>query len=238
MSKDQSRFGASPVDHYLQSDIIQQLFGSDGSLTFSQLKPDGVENSLFMYHMRKLEDRGVVKRTDEGFKLTTAGVRWVNFVGPSTLRPEMLVRTLINFIVTDKDQTKLLASRRRGTAAQVLHDYLLPGGLHTYGEVMDQDAAKLLHTRTGLKAEPELTTILEVLHKSPDDYTHHITSFVYRTTSDGPTPEDTEYYTYQWVDIDKLAAADAPYGLLLQQVATRLRDNSFKPFETLEFDLS
>lgn len=237
MNNDLSRFGSSPVDHYLQSDIIQQLFGAENSLSFSQLKPDGVENSLFMYHMRKLEDRGIVERSDNGFRLTSVGVRWVNFVGPSTLRPKMLVRTLINFIITDKTGSKLLVSRRLGKAAEILHEYLLPGGLHDYGTTTVEAAVQLLRKRTAIETIPDQIAILEIIHHFPDDFTHHIISFLFHTTSDDPPPETTEYYSYEWINIGEAAQKNTLYGPLIHEIASRFQDKNFKSFETLEFDI-
>lgn len=62
------------IDHHLQAKVLSHLV-SNGESSFSALKPDDVENSLFMYHVRKLITRGIIAKTDSGYILSPDGAR-------------------------------------------------------------------------------------------------------------------------------------------------------------------
>ncbi|HMT19060.1 MAG TPA: hypothetical protein PKD20_01940 [Candidatus Saccharibacteria bacterium] len=190
---------SSPVDHYIQSEIVSQLYKTT-ELSFSVLKAGDIENSLFMYHMKKLIDRGVVQKTEDGFKLTTKGIRWVNFVGPSTLQPKPLPRLLINFILTDSDKKQILLSRRKGPASKVLNEYLLPGGLYPYG-LTKLDAAKHVLAELKLPEDLELTyqsLVEKVTHESADSFTHHSLSLIYSGLLSTNQQSETEHFILEW----------------------------------------
>ncbi len=116
------------VDHHIQTTIVESLH-QHGEQPFSALKPLGIENSLFMYHARKLISRGIVEKTDTGFRLSPAGARWANQTD-YRYRAQKTPRFLIQFFVI-RDDTVLI-SERAPHMAEHLNHYMLPGGLHTY----------------------------------------------------------------------------------------------------------
>jgi len=59
------------LDHHLQRSIVYQLTQSPG-LRFSDLQPDGVENKLFTYHLKKTISAGLVEKSAEGMYVLTA----------------------------------------------------------------------------------------------------------------------------------------------------------------------
>lgn len=124
------------VDHHIQKTILATLM-KDGQASFSNLKPDNVENSLFMYHMRKLINRGMVEKQQDGFGLTAQGTRWLNRTGSAVYQVQA-VRSLVQLIVIQDD--KVLVSERRAHLAKHMNRYLLPGGLHDFGYTSLQSA--------------------------------------------------------------------------------------------------
>jgi hypothetical protein len=133
----------SYIDHFLQADILNKLAAAEGPIRFSDLKQDGIENSLFMYHTNKLIGRGLVDKTDTGFTLTLKGVRWVNYSG--TLHDFSITtpRPLVQFIIQDGADNTLLAIRR-GQLRKQLNDYLLPGNVYQYGLTLEENASAIL----------------------------------------------------------------------------------------------
>jgi hypothetical protein len=96
------------VDHYLQDALLSRLSGSDRSLRFSELKDDGIENSLFMYHANKLIVRGAIIKDEDGFRLRANGARWINSVEPDMVRAQSTVKPLIQLVVRSRDGYLLL----------------------------------------------------------------------------------------------------------------------------------
>jgi hypothetical protein len=72
------------LDHYIQKNIVYTLALAT-SLRFGELKPDGIENKLFDYHLKKVIALGYVEKTDGGtYALTPLGRR----VGKDALKKD------------------------------------------------------------------------------------------------------------------------------------------------------
>jgi hypothetical protein len=62
-------------DHHIQKSIIYRLAFAD-TVSFTNLKPDDLDNKLFTYHLKKVIARGFVEKTAEGaYQLTAKGRR-------------------------------------------------------------------------------------------------------------------------------------------------------------------
>jgi hypothetical protein len=63
------------LDHHLQRAIIHKLAFTP-SASFSELKPDDVDNKLFTYHLKKTTSSGYVQKSEDGqYSLTPDGRR-------------------------------------------------------------------------------------------------------------------------------------------------------------------
>lgn len=163
------------LDHHLQSQIVQQLV-SCGEQSFSQLKPDDIENSLFMYHMRKLLTRGIAAKTASGFALTAEGARWANKTGAHLHTPQ-LPRPMVQLLVVQDGQ--VLISERADHMAAHLNRYMLPGTLHRFGETSRQ-AAERAATKFGLTLASECIDHTEVIIPEKQ---HHSIVDIYAATA-------------------------------------------------------
>lgn len=98
------------LDHHLQREIHFQLSHAD-SLRFSELQPEGVENKLFDYHLKKTLRSGLIQKNDDGsYSLTPTGRR----IGAGTLsRPSS---------TADKAYSLLLFGLQREDKAWLLYE--------------------------------------------------------------------------------------------------------------------
>ncbi len=98
------------LDHHLQREIHFQLSHAD-SLRFSELQPEGVENKLFDYHLKKTLRSGLIQKNDDGsYSLTPTGRR----IGAGTLsRPSS---------TADKAYSLLLFGLQREDGAWLLYE--------------------------------------------------------------------------------------------------------------------
>lgn len=124
------------VDHHIQTYIVDQLFRY-GVQSFSSIKPTDVENSLFMYHMKKLIARNIVERCPKGFQLTAIGIRWANQSGES-YRALQTPRLLVQLFALQNNQ--ILISERTMHLATHTSRYMLPGGIHQFGKTALENA--------------------------------------------------------------------------------------------------
>lgn len=152
------------VDHYIQASAVKRLF-LESPLTFSELKPDDIENSLFMYHIRKLIGRGIIEKSSAGFELTPAGFQWANEMNKnSALQPHRSPRFLVQVIVIQDGQ--ILLSRRGEPAAMHIQQYLLPGKIIKFGQT-SQDRAEAMAKEMGVTLMSGRIGHAEIL-----DFTH------------------------------------------------------------------
>lgn len=202
----QPRLEESPIDHHIQAHILQVLFRDGGAVPFSGLKPDDVQNSLFMYHMNKLEGRGLVERAGEGFTITASAARWVNFVSPEKLKPRLIPRMLVKFLIFSPDKSQILISKRRSAAAEHLNQYLLPSGLQKYGVSFERSAQQIIQSLTGEQPALKELGIHETIFRYDDDYVHHSVSPFYEATLDREEFPEDEHYELQWVSYEEARA--------------------------------
>lgn len=115
------------TDHHLQDKIVAALV--DGKKRFSELVPEGLENSMFMYHMNKLLKKGIVQKEDDVYSLTLEGAKKYN--ARFRLRdPLELPILLVQYLVIEND--KVLLTRRKTFLSESLNEYMLPGGNHFF----------------------------------------------------------------------------------------------------------
>jgi len=177
----QSPYVSNFVDHYLQTAILGQLAKTDHPLRFSEIKEDGIENSLFMYHMNKLIRRGIVEKTnDQRFSLTPKGAHWINFTGlgsATTLLPRPLVQLVI------RSGKHLLLAKRTGQMSTLLNTYMLPGTVHEYGQTAETVATSYFATRFPARNPPlsYLTFVEVIIHD--EIFIHHTLSSLFMLTN-------------------------------------------------------
>ncbi|HEX6461818.1 MAG TPA: hypothetical protein VFZ58_00905 [Candidatus Saccharimonadales bacterium] len=196
-----------PVDHFLQSEILTRLMTSDKPIRFSNLKDDGIENSLFMYHANKLINRGLIQKQEDGFSLTVKGARWVNYVDSSLDLAPLTPRPLVQFIIEDATQN-ILVAKRRGSLKDHLNDYLLPGNIYRHGLPLADNVARILTELFSedhiLKAEP--VTVADVIHTASDGFVTHVLSYIFcvKTNSEKTTPLEHPLFTTEWVSVGSI----------------------------------
>lgn len=190
-----------PVDHFLQAQIISRLATSAQPIRFSDLKENGIENSLFMYHANKLIARGLIQKQDNGFSLTTKGARWVNYVDSSLDLSPLTPRPLIQFIIEDTAQNVLLGVRK-GSLREHLNDYLLPGNMYYHGlplgDAMSRILAELFGIDNTLKADH--VTTADIIHTANDGFVTHVICYLFCVTTDSEKTQSLEHplFTTEW----------------------------------------
>jgi len=213
----ESLFGQSPVDHHIQLQALQVLFKSPEPVLFSDLKPADIENSLFVYHLHKLEARGLINHNETGYWLTADGARRVNFVSTDTLKPDLNPRILIAFLIFNEDKTQVLISHRLSTVAEYIGPFALPAGKHRYGLALEEAAQERATILFGKHIALEKRGRYETIHESNDGYVHHVVATLFESTlpMDEVLPRE-EHYELQWVSVETVLAGK--YGVVLQNI--------------------
>lgn len=189
------------IDHYLQGALLARLAASGGPLRFSELKEDGIDNSLFMYHANKLISRGAIEKSTDGFHLTANGARWVNAVGPDMWQAKPTPRPLVQLVITYKDT--LLLSSRKGQLKEHLNEYMFPGGLHKQGMTADENAQRITRQLFGQESFiPEFLAVVESINSYADEFVYHSVSHVFQgDLATDKLPEADDRFDFEWVPL-------------------------------------
>ncbi len=229
------------VDHHLQAALLSRLVDANGPVRFTDLKEDGIENSLFMYHVNKLISRGIIEKSDDGFLLTPNGAHWVNFVGPNMMSATPTVRPLVELIIQGENNTILL-STRKGQLREQLNDYMLPGGLHKIGMTAGENAKRILsRLYPGLEAAPVFLATVENISRYSDGFIYH--SFAHIYTVDIPSrelPGEDDRYAFEWMPMTSIRVNNPIFkkSMFVSRLMQKVQDDTLEPREVIEIEYS
>lgn len=201
-------YAHSYIDHFIQAEIVSRLATAEHAVRFSELKEDGIENSLFMYHTNKLITRGLVQKSDDGFSLTIKGARWANYTGVFQGSISVTPRLLVQFVIKNSEG-QILLSMRQGKLRQLLNDYLLPGSIYQYGIPLEENVRLILKDFFGdafMSKASQLTTA-DVIHEFEDGFVHHAISYIFTINlpkGSSPTVKPYPLFDLIWVSLDAI----------------------------------
>lgn len=212
------------TDHYIQDAIMYELVA--GERTFSELLPEGMEHSMFMYHMRKLLKAEIVEKTAQGYRLTQRGAKLYN--ARFQMRDPLAThRVLIQFIVIDGDN--LLLTRRTTDIAHHLNQAMLPGGAHHFLQ-NSRDAAAGVARQRGLVLG-DFATSLETIRVA--QRYHGLIDMYYATLKNQTLRKDKEYELI-WKPLREVAECSFEEVGSAGHIAQRLCEGELRGRETLQ----
>lgn len=214
------------TDHHIQDKIIASLVV--GEQRFSGLVPEGMEHSLFMYHMRKLTKQGLVEKDGQTYHLTLKGAQLYNS-RHQLGKPLNYPRALIQFLVIKDDQ--ILLSRRTTALADRLNEYMLPGGIH-YFLAPSRTAAGSIARARGL----QLGDYLGCLETIAPDREYHGLIDIYEATCVTDIVKPQAEHELVWQPLETVAAMNFDKAGSASQIARRLIDNNIQPRMTWVVD--
>jgi 8-oxo-dGTP pyrophosphatase MutT (NUDIX family) len=74
---------------------------------FSDMRPARVDSNVYSYHLRVLQKDGLVEKTPKGYRLTPAGLLYVDKVSMENLEPRLQPK-IITMIVAQNEQNEVL----------------------------------------------------------------------------------------------------------------------------------
>lgn len=139
------------LEHYIQRNIVYRLAFASG-LSFSELKPDDLDNKLFTYHLKKVMAAGLVKKSETGhYELTPEGRRVGIYISEKQLA----------FVANRPESVLFLVIRRKADGAWLLYKRTVHpligrvGFMHALpraDQTCEAVAAKTCFEKTGLSA--------------------------------------------------------------------------------------
>jgi 8-oxo-dGTP pyrophosphatase MutT (NUDIX family) len=135
------------IYHYIEKHILRTL-AFVPSARFSQMRPPRVESNLYAYHLSKLLKNNFVIKSNQNYTLTPRGLRYVDRLSFSNLRPTLQPKINTGIILKNEYDEILLTIRRR---QPLLGKLGLPmGKLHDSDPDIHTAASRELHEKTGM----------------------------------------------------------------------------------------
>jgi ADP-ribose pyrophosphatase YjhB (NUDIX family) len=181
----------------MQRDILRRLLTAP-MLRFKDLKPQGMESNIFMYHLKTLIKQDLLYKTDAGYTLTSKGKHFVDRTNLQSLSIRIQPK-LITILFIERPDGKMAILER---LHQPFLDYKgFPSGKVHYGESLSDAATRELHEKTGLSGVGlDLRGTFIMRFTNGDEVVNHIIGYVYSGSVANKVELDFEnqYFRSYW----------------------------------------
>ena len=134
--------------HHIQLKVLHKLTLNEQA-RYSQLKPDGVESNLFIYHLKRtIADKLVVKNDDGTYSLSQKGVAYSDKVSLSSFKLRSQPKIVNLLACTNWSGQWLLYKRKH---QPFIGRVGFPYGKIHLGETIKQSSERELQEKTDLK---------------------------------------------------------------------------------------
>jgi ADP-ribose pyrophosphatase YjhB (NUDIX family) len=188
------------MDHDIRKHIILKLIHNP-RLNYNALWDKKGDSNLFAYHLKKMEDEGLVTKYDDGYGLTPEGKKLSAFIeGDTGAKAELPTPVVIVFV---RDGNKLLFQER---LKEPYYGYWgVVSGKINFGWNPIECAKRDLLEETGLTAHDGTLRYIEFLKTYDNDKLlhHHLTYMVEVTQFSGTLKEQTHKARHAWLTLEE-----------------------------------
>jgi len=180
--------------------IFRTLMHFPGS-TFSDLWDKSMPSNKFTYHLKKMEDAGLVEKKDGKYFLTTKGKSEATTVDGSL--GKNVRRPYIALLLVAKRNGKYILYHRMKEPYYDVHGF--PGAKLDYGEEILGAAKRELKEETGLEGEGKIITLQNIITINNNEAFGHMTQFVVLFENPkGELVSENREGTYEWATKEKI----------------------------------
>lgn len=219
------------VEHHIQRQILR-LIGTHDKARFTDIRPEGLENNAFQYHLKQLiATKLIAKNTDGTYALTSKGTG--EFITSHLGNEENVMQAHDIFLLAIKDGDKRLLATRK-----VQPQLGLTGFLHgepSWEKPLLQSAQERLLAKAGLSADLEVVGSGYITITKDGAYS----SFVHATLITGKNVQgsfqpDLSFNTLVWYAPEELDNLD-----LIPSMSDLIAvlDGNASPFFDLRYEL-
>lgn len=187
------------ITHHIQKHIIEELTYREFA-RFRDLRSPKTDTNVFSYHLKCLLATGFVHKSEHGYRLSLAGLRYVDRVSTK----KMAVRTqpkIISMLVVQNGNGDILLQKR--TKQPFINTWTLPyGNLHIEDASIEAAATRESHEKLSLVDQP-VTHIGDAYIRvtMTGELLSSTLAHIFRVTSELEPPNDS----IQWMRPHKLA---------------------------------
>lgn len=187
------------IEHHIQRDILERLTHA-AVLRFSELKPQGMESNIFMYHLKQLIAQDYVCKVDGRYRLATKGLSYIDSLSTENHKPRPQPKLIAILALTDGSGKWLLAKRK---IQPYVDTYMFPSGKQHRGEASTAHAIRELNEKTGWSDVPlEYRGVVDVQISDVQGVliTHAVANVYEGAVTQSSLPPETDRFTFAWHD--------------------------------------
>lgn len=139
------------VNHVIQKHIVEVLMYTEVA-RFRDLRPPRTDTNLFSYHLKTLIKLGLVKKGEDGYTLSAAGLSYVDRVSTEKRVVRMQPKIISMLLIQNSEGDVLLQCR---TKQPYINAWTLPyGKIHIDDASLEKAAQREAKEKLGLDDQP------------------------------------------------------------------------------------
>lgn len=197
------------INHHIQRTILDRLAHA-ANLRFSELKPEGMESNIFMYHLKQLIRQGYVQKVGDGYELASQGLSYIDGLSNENYRPRHQPKLIAILALHDGRDKWLLAERK---IQPYIDSQMFPSGKQHRGEISAEHAVRELAEKTGLSGIPlqyRGIADIQISDAEPTLLTHAVASVYEGKLASAELPPETDRFRFVWHNFAREAAPLMP----------------------------
>lgn len=185
--------------HFIRKHILRTLTLKKWA-RFRDMKPGSVDSNLYNYHLKELIKDGYVERREQkGYRLSPAGLRYVDHVSLESFEPRWQPKLLTKLYIQNEEGAVLMWPKMK---QPFIGTWSLPSGKIHYDDVTTERAAQReLSYITDKQLDLRLLGVAEIAVHINNNLTTHGIEYVYGLTMKAA---DMQHEYGQWVQLSEL----------------------------------
>lgn len=183
------------VEHHIQKGILDRLSRAE-SLRFSELKSEGLEGNLFMYHLKYLINQGYVEKSDQTYRLSVKGLTYIDSYSFRTQKLRQQAK-IITLIAVQNTQGKWLLAKRK--YQPYINEYMLINGKQHFGESPEDHVVRELNEKLRMEIPVIKRGHADIRIRRDEQLITHVSAYIYEGYVDmNEAPEATSQLEFSW----------------------------------------
>ncbi len=189
----------TPDMHFIRKHILRVLTYAEW-VKFSKMRPENVDSNLYNYHLKRLVKEEYIEHDPaRGYRLSAAGMRFVDHVSLETFEPRWQPKLLTMLIIINDNHIWLWPKYKQ----PFIGSWSLPSGKVHYDDVSVEAAA--LREAGYLSDKPpqaiEHCGVIEFIAEIDGQTASHTLAHIFKVDM---KPNDVTHTKVQWIDLDEI----------------------------------
>ncbi len=193
---------------YIQNEILVQFIQKEKNLRYSDVRPEGLDNDLFNYHLQELVKKDYIQKSEDGlYSLTRSGNQYVGQLDALGRQRPTFKASIIAWVLRRNEDGVLEILNQERKRQPFYGDHSSIAGKILPGEKIIDAAKRKLKEESGLDGDFRFLGVVRTIRndeegKNIEDTIYHICAC---ENASGELVEENEFGRNYWVDVKTAA---------------------------------